>query len=339
MGKKTHPLTLVVLLSLGSTAMAYSTENLQSSGPRLGAALQAPVLKAPSLVLPPIAMAPEQPSEPPAATQVDSDGVAMIFPADPQGSSWALGAGDPNRQAPYFDLNGDEATQVTEGGITYWTTTGHKVNYASGAPSGKTVRLNIQAAGDTQQYSWSDGGLEYGYLGSPKDLKNFEATAYVRVRGDNGTKKSMNWKMRGGKHSSSDAALSSCVEMGVPHGDDQPEAGRELDHPTYDKIPLNPQFSFQLEEGKWVAVKVVSWVVPGGTQNRMYLDTEPFDAHGKPRNGFRLFTEWMDKDGENTGNYTQAATWAGWRTTFRVDGWKNLDFAHLSAREIVPPQS
>lgn len=270
--------------------------------------------------------------------QVDADGVLMLFPSNPDGASWSLGTRDPNKvDQTYFDLNGDKATARTENGISYWTTTGHKVSYASGAPDGVTVRLNIKASGGTQKYTWRNGAIEHGYLSNPKDLKNFEATVYVRVHDFNNTHDSMNWKLRGGRHSSSNAALSSCTEMSVPYGGDSPKAGRELDHPDYDSVKLKPKFSYQLQAGKWLAVKVVSYLIEGGTKNLLYLDTEPFDANGEPRNNFRLYTEWVDEDGKSTGRYSRAATWGGWVTTFRVDGWKRVDFTHLSAREIIPP--
>jgi hypothetical protein len=37
--------------------------------------------------------------------------------------------------------------------------------------------------------------------------------------------------------------------------------------------------------------------------------------------------------------YDRAATWAGWVTTFRVDGWRRVDFAYPWAHEIAPPAS
>jgi hypothetical protein len=274
----------------------------------------------------------------PTSLQVDAQGVAMLFPSNPNGSSWSLGSRDPNTVDPaYFDLNRDEATAGRENGISYWTTTGHKVSYASGAPDGVTVRLNIKASGGSQLYTWRNGAIAKGYLGNPRDLKNLEATVYVRVNNFNNTHDSMNWKLRGGRHSSTNAALSSCIGMSVPYGGDAPTASRELDHPKYDTVKLAPKFPYQLQAGKWVGVKAVSYLVPGGTKNLLYLDTEPFDASGKPRNNFRLYTEWMDKNGQSTGRYTQAAIWGGWTTTFRVDGWRRLDFTQLSAREIVPP--
>lgn len=269
--------------------------------------------------------------------RLDADGIAMLFPSNTAGSSWNLGTRNPNTDPTYFDLNGDKATQGSDNGISYWTTTGHKVSYASGAPDGVTVRLNIKAGGGSQKYSWTHGALTNGYLGSPRDLKNLEATVYVRVSNPKGTHTSMTWKVRGGKHSSSNGDLASCVEMDVPFGGGAPRAARELHHPNYDYVKLAPKFPYQLQAGKWVGVKIVSYLVPGGAKNQLYLDTNPFDTSGKPRNDFKLYTEWMDKNGQSTGRYKQAATWAGWVTTFRVDGWNRVDFAHLSAREITPP--
>lgn len=287
---------------------------------------------------------PSPPAEPPAPEQpapgarLDADGVVMLHPAAPTGSSWSLGTRDPNTvDRTYFDLGGDRAARGTENGVTFWTTSGHKVSYASGAPDGVTVRLNIKASGGSQRYTWKNGALQNGFLGNAKDLKNIEATAYVRVRDSNRTHTSMTWKLRGGKHSSSDASLSSCVGMEVPYGGEAPSAAREFDHPKYDYVNLKPKFGYQLQEGQWLGVKVVSYVVPGGTKNFLYLDTAPFDTSGRPRNDFRLFTEWEDRDGKSTGRYSTAATWGGWVTTFRVDGWRKVDFAILSAREIVPP--
>ncbi len=101
----------------------------------------------------------------------------------------------------------------------------------------------------------------------------------------------------------------------------------------------SPRPPRRLHEGQWLGVKVVSFLVEGGrgTRNLLYLDTEPFGADGRPRNNFRLFSDWTDRDGEKTGLYENAAIWAGWETTFRVDGWHNVDFTHLSVREVVPP--
>ena len=269
--------------------------------------------------------------------EVASAGVGMLFPSEPDGSRFHLGADDPTASEPQFGMEGDAATPGIENGVSYWSTGGHRVTYASGAPAGKTVRLHLRPGGGEQSFTWRDGAVENGFIGGPADLLNFEATVFVRVHEDNGTHHSMSWKLRGGEHTKPETARSSCVGMDVPFGGVAPQAFRELDHPTYDHLPLAPRFDFQLQEGRWVGVKVVSYLVDGGTRNLLFLDTDPFDASGTPRNQFRLFTEWFDRDGESTGHYDRAATWAGWETTFRVDGWRRVDFAYPSAREIVPP--
>ncbi|MCI0572585.1 MAG: hypothetical protein L0Y66_17670 [Myxococcaceae bacterium] len=276
----------------------------------------------------------------PAPVEVDEDGVGMLFPSNPSGSSFRLGTGDPTTVDPqHFDMEGDPATEGSENGLTFWSTAGHRVTYASGKPAGKTVRLHLRPSGGVQNFTWRFGAAEKGYIGNPGDVLNFEATVYVRVLEHNGTHNSMSWKLRGGTHTKPDIARSSCVGMDVPFGGVAPQAFRELDHPTYDHVQLTPKFPFQLQEGQWVGVKIVSYLVPGGTQNLLYVDANPFDANGTPRNDFRLFTEWMDQDGVSTGHYSTAATWAGWETTFRVDGWRRVDFALPSVREIIPPTS
>ena len=84
---------------------------------------------------------------------------------------------------------------------------------------------------------------------------------------------------------------------------------------------------------------MLSYLRPDGasTYNALYVDTTPFDASGHPTNQFRLYEEWVDHDGVNTGKYSQAALWGGWRQTLRIDGWQAYDLAILSAREILPP--
>jgi hypothetical protein len=88
---------------------------------------------------------------------------------------------------------------------------------------------------------------------------------------------------------------------------------------------------------------MVSFSVPGDparVTNRLYVDTDPFDlVTGKPKNGWRLLSEYVDVEGASTGHYTKLVDWGGWQTTIRTDGVDALDFAWVSAREIVPPEA
>jgi hypothetical protein len=89
----------------------------------------------------------------------------------------------------------------------------------------------------------------------------------------------------------------------------------------------------------------VSYGLPGDASrvvNRLYLDTDAIDfTTGKPKNNWRLFSEYIDVEGQKidpNGQYSKLADWGGWETTVRADGINDLDFAFVSVREIVPPQ-
>jgi hypothetical protein len=113
--------------------------------------------------------------------------------------------------------------------------------------------------------------------------------------------------------------------------------GKELVHPRYDYVPLEPRFAATLADDRWLGYKLVSYAVPGQPArvvNRLYLDAEPFDAHGRPRNRWRLLSEYVDVDGVATGQYDRVVDWGGWQTTLRVDGVESIDVAVYSLRPI-----
>jgi hypothetical protein len=114
--------------------------------------------------------------------------------------------------------------------------------------------------------------------------------------------------------------------------------GKELNHPDYDYVKLKPRTFAALEEGRWVGLKLVSFAPAGSSDrvvNRLYVDASPFDAEGRPRNDFVLFSEYIDRAGVSTGYYDTLASWGGFQTTLRVDGADYIDVAILSVREIA----
>jgi hypothetical protein len=280
---------------------------------------------------------PPPPPPPPPPGGVDEDGVVMLHPANTSGSSFRLGSQPLTGAVGLTGLENDVVTAGTDGAIKFWTTQGHPVSYSSG--NGTTVRLDMKASGGSQTYTWKNGAITSGFIGNNKDLKNMEITAYVRVRQNLGVHTEFNVKVRGGRHTGSGDARASCVEMGLPYSNYQARASRELDHPRYDMISIPSKFNYKVTAGQWVGVKMVSFINADkkSTTNRIYVDAVPFDAQGKPRNQFLLYSEWKDEDGKSTGRYTQAALWGGWIQTLRIDGWRYTDVAILSAREIIPP--
>ena len=278
---------------------------------------------------------------PPALTDLDGDGVSMLFPSAASGSSFRLGAQDPNNTPNFQIENGTPATPATDGAINYFTMPAYDFTYASGG-AGKTSRLHIHASGGDQRFTWK---TQQGYLSSPADVKNQELTVYARYRGVyDATRAFFTLKIRGGKHTT-DGDLASCVMLTLQSAESGAATrfGKELTHPNYDYVKLTPAFDTHLVEGVWFGLKLVSYGVPNDATrvvNRLYADTDPFDpVTGKPKNGWRLLSEYVDVEGVSTGKlYTKLVDWGGWQTTFRTDGVMNVDFAIVSVREIVPPK-
>ncbi len=275
-------------------------------------------------------------------TVSDVNSVAMLYPSAPGGSSYFLGSHDPNNTPNFVIEQSTTAVQQTDSnGLVYWNLPSHTLLYASGG-SGWTTRLNMYASGGTAQiYTWSN---QPGYLYLPADVKNQEETVYIRVHklldpGHAG----ITLKIRGGAHTSSNGDLASCIMFELGTGEYQtPPAGRfgkELHHPNYDWVTLPTLFNYVLTENQWVGLKMVSYNSSTNANeviNTFFLDTDPFDSSGQPKNGWRLFVTYTDVEGQSTGRYSKLVNWGGWQTTVRTDGYNDIDFAFPSVREIIP---
>ncbi|WP_394850368.1 hypothetical protein LZC95_23285 [Pendulispora brunnea] len=280
-----------------------------------------------------------QPAQVSPESALDGDGVQMLFPSASSGVSFRLGTSNPNDTDRFVIEKDTKATAGTDGGIHFWNVPSYPLDYSSGG-KGWTSRLHVHASGGEQKYTWK---TQHGYLSSPQDLKNQEFTVYVRPhRILDVPRAALTLKIRGGKHSSkeSEAALGSCTMMllAPASAGHVTRFGKELNHPTYDYVTLTPAFSAEMADDEWVGMKLVSYAQSGKVINRLYLDTAPFDrTSGKPKNGWRLFSEYVDEEGKSTGKYTKLVDWGGWQTTFRTDGIHDMDVAIFSVREIVPP--
>ena len=267
----------------------------------------------------------------------DQDGVVKLYP-DAPGLALSVGGEKSLVGAAHLSVDNDvQPVRQTDGGFEYWTLPAYAFNYASGG-QGRTARLHISASGLEQQNTWQ---TQPDYLSGPLDLGDQEFTAYVRVRGIHDARRAaIALKIRGGAHTANDPALASCTMMTfasreAPGGVSR--FGKELDHPTYDYVPLPLCFDTSLREGHWVGLKLVSFRDPKDvTQviNRLYVDDEPFTTEGKPNNDFRLLSEYIDRAGQSTGEYDTLVDWGGVSSTLRVDGVNELDVAILSARAI-----
>ena len=272
----------------------------------------------------------------------DVNNVAILYPSDPDGSSYFLGTQDPNKTPNFLIEQWTIAVRRTDpNGLVYWNLPSHPLLYA-GAGSGWTTRMNMYAsAGMAQTYTWKN---QPGYLHQQADVKNQEETVYIRAhRLLDPAHAGISLKIRGGAHTSSNGDLASCIMFEFGTGGYQaPSAarfGKELHHPDYDWVSLPTVFSYALAENQWVGLKMVSYNSSTNAKevvNKFYLDTDPFDASGQPKNGWRLFATYIDVDGKSTGRYSKLVNWGGWQTTVRTDGYNDIDFAFPSVREIIP---
>lgn len=275
-----------------------------------------------------------------AAPALDEDGVLMLHPTKPAGEMWRLGSADPNTVANFEIEDGTKVDKRTEGALSFWNVLSHPLAYAGGG-TGWTSRLHIHASGTTTQlYNWK---TQKGWLATAADLKNQEFNVYARAHGVlDAPRTAFTLKIRGGLHSSSNGDLASCTMMVFAGKATSGVArfGKELFHPNYDYVKLAPAVDTSLTDGVWVGLKLVSYQrasEPTQIHYQLFIDRAPFDAAGKPKNGWELYSEFLDVEGKSTGAYTKLADWGGMLTTFRTDGLHDIDFAILSVREIVAP--
>jgi hypothetical protein len=270
---------------------------------------------------------------------LDADGVRMLLPTLPGGTVLRLGDQDPNTSAIVaFDYK-IKATRGTEGGITFWTMPCVALNYASGK-KGYTARVHLRVAGAKQNFNWK---TQKGYLGSTSDMRNQEFTVVLRVH-DLLTPAiaQATLKIRGGEHHANDPDAGSCTMMTFAPASTKTVTrfGKELSHPEYDYVNLKLAFDAALQDNTWVGLKLLSWTNPKNSNqviNQLHINTAPFDNAGKPTDQWLLLSEYIDVEGKSTGRYSKLVDWGALQTTLRVDGYRNVDFAHLSVREITPP--
>jgi hypothetical protein len=272
----------------------------------------------------------------PSPRMTDGDGVVKLYP-DAPGLAFRLGQQNPNHAQRLSIEKGIRALPGRDGNLDYWSLTAYPLNYSSGG-QGKTARLHINASGRPQLYTWR---TQRGYLSDPRDLRDQEFTAIVRLRGIHDARRAaISLKIRGGRHTQSNPALASCSMMTFAsrYAPGVSRFGKELNHPDYDyiKLPLRLHDTALLD-GHWVGLKLVSFQDPDDASrviNRLYVDDAPFAADGTLHNDFQLLSEYIDSPSHSTGQYDTVVSWGGPLNTLRVDGVDVLDVAILSVRAI-----
>lgn len=271
---------------------------------------------------------------------LDAQGVQQLLRSKPMGESLFLGSEDPNTSHRFaFDFKA-RASAMGNGMSKYWRLAASPIQYASGG-EGFSARLHLRNDSVEQTFTWK---TQQGFLANPTDARNQEFTVYVRVHDLLAPKTAqVSLKIRGGGHHSREPDAASCSFMTFAPAIRKTVSrfGKELTHPIYDYVNLASRVPGALEEGYWVGLKLLSWQDPRHADqvtNQLFIDAGGLDDTGKPANQWQMFSEYVDIDKKSTGKYQTMVNWSGWQTTLRVDGYRTIDFAYPSLREILVPE-
>jgi hypothetical protein len=289
------------------------------------------------------------------AKKIDKDGVKMLFKTKTNGGlEYYLSDADDINEGKFITTDNNDAQKKAQDNITFWRVLAKDVHYNDGS-TGKTVRVNINAGGGLdkdQKNIWKDNPE---YIWAKNDSKNAEFTYYIRCSGKisgHGTAANhvaCSSKFRGGIHTGKHDPHASCCELvlRVGEGNDSLAYNFEYDHRDY----LNDgdgtkklKADNDTEIAKWFGRKTIVWTNIDGKSvtARDYIDLDPFDANGKPKNNWEPLQEktytTVNKKTEDGKKYNVPPIWGGMFTS-RVDGFQIVDYAIVSIREIIPPTS
>lgn len=268
---------------------------------------------------------------------IGPDGVIKLYPDNPQGTQVYL---KDNFDKNIFNISfggGSHLpfTQKKEGNLTFFNTTGSKLNYNSGG-SGRSVRFDTYPGGgmwaNKTSYSWKNNP---GYLYNEKGIKNGEYTIFIRVHKALGTHQAYAAKI-GGRD---EDALRSLAEMVYPTATHSTvQFNYNYAHFPYvhttPKLFGNPP---SLVPEKWTGIKVIHIVASDNksTHWEMWYNGNPFDSNGNIVNaGWEKIAEYEDRGCKQYGNVP--VTWKCHKDVCRVDGFESVDIALASDREILP---
>jgi len=268
---------------------------------------------------------------------IGPDGVLQIYP-DAKGGTQVYMKDSPDPKI--FNVSYGTGSHIpfnkkTEGNLTFFNTVGSPITYHSGAPPGRSTRIDTYPDGgmwsNKTKYSWQDNP---GYLYTDKGIKNGEYTTFIRVHGSLGTHQAYSATISGRDEDS----IRSLMEMVYPtstHSDIQVN----YNYAHFPYVNAKPQIikaPSKLVPEKWIGVKTIHFETgPNTTHWEMYVNENPFDAQGNVDNkGWYKAAEYEDKGCKEYGN--KAVTWKCHKDVCRVDGFQSVDFALFSDREIDP---
>jgi len=258
----------------------------------------------------------------------DRSGVMMIYQPKMFGEEWYLDNNDPTHD-PRF-RTGADLVKNKDGSL--------KIKQDSGKMQVLTSDLIVDDD-VTQDHSWA---LKQGYMYSPKDWLNFEATAYCRV--NNHSSGRLIIYGRSGRHIEGSELPMAC--LGCAYGarifikTASTDITKEPWHHQYFHTDEKIQRSLANEiVGKWIGIKMICYNITQNSENksvRIELWIDP-----RNNNHWKLIDSNID-DGRwdklgkdcNRPKEGQPIFWGGPEVVFKWVSISDLDIQKMSVREI-----
>jgi hypothetical protein len=269
-------------------------------------------------------------------SEIIEDGINILNTIDAQGSKYFLGKKDPNTdpelQIDAKKQDGKKATKMTQDGITFWRIISRKGKFASTGKDNWTSRTHIVI---TESNGTPIIGIkkakQKGFLVSPKDFRDLEFTVICRINDIKDNDETFSLKIRGGPHVKKKEHTLCCEGM-VPYLSEREKLySREMTHPDYEFEKVDMMGEFPKRGEKWIGLKLISYNTTfhnhPGVHMEMYVDNDPLDQNGQPRNKWAKMWSFTDEN-------SNAPTWGGKYETLRVDMCESVDITHINCVSI-----
>jgi hypothetical protein len=269
----------------------------------------------------------------PTPPPVDKDpfGIKEIYQTKQGGEEWFMNMNDPNH-----DPRTDPQTKLTKNSDGSWKVTDTQTRYNVFTSSG--YHRNQIATFNQKQLEAK------GYMQSPNDWKNFEATGVVKfISGD--STDSWTWYGRGGHHTGSgfpDGCEGTAYKANLAYVGKARFAKEQWHvHYVYTSYKSSPAPLPASSIGKFVGYKAIMYNFQQNGKTVVKLEIWVDTALN---NNWQKVYDFIDSGGWGTGGGEcggapdQILTWGGPIVTFRWDNANNVSIKNFSVREIQPPQ-
>lgn len=265
----------------------------------------------------------------PVTCTTDMFGIREIYCTRPGADEWFIDMTNPTVDLDRFDPK----SPITRNSDGSWNMTDTQ------------VRMNVYTMEGYDQrkittYDQTELAAN-GYMQSANDWKNVEITGYVKVNDAGDGDDNFAWYARGGFHGNRAGDGGSGCEgtayKGDLHYSGDTRIAKEQWHNEGYAYTTTKDAKDDSLVGRWVGFKTIMFNTdPAAVKIELYAD---WNAN----NTWQKIDEYLDDGGFGSegdqcgGTPDQLVSWGGPIATFRWDSATDVDFRHLSVREISPP--